>query len=159
MSEKTALVIADIFKLAKIDGKFNKDTKYAKPKNLAHLITREYADEMNRMWESTGIKCVIDEEASLEAADKIIAAAKVRLKNDKARETAARALTSMALTANNDHPEEDEEPVGSMAYSVKELKELESLKDMNDVELDEFFKTEERATGKALLGELITGNN
>lgn len=160
MSEqvKTALVVADKYKLSKHDGDFSEDLKTAKLINKAHLITREYADEMNTMWESTGIKCVIDEEASTEKAESILEDARVRLKNDKARETAARAVASMALSANAANPTEDE-PVGSMAYSVKELKELESLKDMSDEELDDFFKTETRTSGKAYLGELITGNN
>ena len=64
----------------------------------------------------------------------------------------------MALGANTANPTQDD-PEGSMAYSVKMLKNLVSLNDMTDEELDEFFKTETRATGKALLGELIIANN
>lgn len=158
MSELTILVVTDIYKLSKHDGNFSDDIKFAKLKNKEHLVTREYADEMNRMWKSTGIRCVIDEEASTEFSDKMMEDARIRLKDDKARETAARAVASMALGANAANPTQDD-PIGSMAYSVKELKALVSLDDMTDEELDEFFKTETRATGKALLGELIIANN
>ncbi len=161
MSEEktlTALVVCDIFKLSKHEGEFSSDTKFAKLKNKAHLITREYADEMNEMWKNTGIKCVIDEEASEDAAEAMVVAAAIRLKNDKAQVTAAKAVASMALGANEANPVEDELQ-GSMMYSVKELEALESLKDMTDEELDEFFKTETRKSGKSLLGELIVSNN
>ena len=99
MSEqvKTALVVADKYKLSKHDGDFSEDLKTAKLINKAHLITREYADEMNTMWKSTGIKCVIDEEASTESQEEREADAAKRLKNDKAQELAGRAITSIAL--------------------------------------------------------------
>jgi hypothetical protein len=63
----------------------------------------------------------------------------------------------MALGVNSTPDEPDE--VGSMKYSIKELKGLEDLTEMNDSELNEFFETENRAGAKAYLGELIVANN
>ncbi len=107
---KTALVVADVYRLSKIGSKFNPDTKFGQMKNENHLITRIYANEMNDNWKSTGLTCVIDEEASIEAQEAREAQAVTRLENDKAKETAARAVASMALGANKANPVKDDTP-------------------------------------------------
>ncbi len=159
MSEKTLLVIADVYKLSRDGKKFDKDLKRAKIKFNRHSIDRAYCDEMNDRWETTGTWCVIDEDASTDNAIQIKKNAATRLANDKARETAGKALAAMALGVNAKDDKDDPEEVGSMRHSIKELKALESLTGMNDSELNEFFETENRAGAKAYLGELIVANN
>lgn len=158
---KTALVVADVYKLSRDGKKFDKDIKRAKLKFKNHTIDRAYCEEMNARWGVTGTWCVIDEEASLKNAANIKEKAATRLRNDKARETAGKAVAALALGVNVATPVEDTEPeeVGSMKYSIKQLKDLESLTGMSDSELNEFFETENRAGAKAYLGELIVANN
>ena len=105
MSEKTLLVIADVYKLSRDGKKFDKDLKRAKIKFNRHSIDRAYCDEMNDRWETTGTWCVIDEDASEQNAMDILEKAAIRLEFDEARETAARAVTSMALGINKSAPE------------------------------------------------------
>jgi hypothetical protein len=110
MSEKTELVVADVYKLSKIGSKFINDLDRAVLKNESHLISRSYADEMNNNWESTGTICEIDEDESIERAKQLVKDAKVRLENDEARETASRAVASLALGANKANPLKDTTP-------------------------------------------------
>lgn len=154
---KTALVVCDIVSLSRYGKKFDGDTKKGTIKHEGTLISRAYAEEMNEHWKSRGVKCVIDEQASVDAQEERESQAAKRLERDKARDTAGKAVAAMALGINS--KDDEDKPVGSMAHSVKELKEMESLKSMSDEELDEFFKTEERTSGKNYLGELITANN
>jgi predicted Mrr-cat superfamily restriction endonuclease len=79
-------------------------------KNESHLISRSYADEMNNNWESTGTICEIDEDESIERAKQLVKDAKIRLENDEARETASRAVASLALGANKANPLKDTTP-------------------------------------------------
>jgi len=141
---KTALVVCDIVSLSRYGKKFDGDTKKGTIKHEGTLISRAYAEEMNEHWKSRGVKCVIDEQASVDA-------------QEERESQAGKAVAAMALGINS--KDDEDKPVGSMAHSVKELKEMESLKSMSDEELDEFFKTEERTSGKNYLGELITANN
>ena len=156
---KSKLVVADVYKLARQGNKFTQDLKQAKLKFKNHTIDRAYCDEMNNRWGVTGTWCVIDEEATEDNNDQIKRKAVTRLENDKARETAGRAVAAMALGVNSATPSSEPELVGSMKYSIKELKNLESLTEMDDSELNEFFETETRTGAKAFLGELIVSNN
>lgn len=157
MSEKTKLVITTAYRLSRQGKKFDGDVKRGIMFSEDKLVERVYAEEMNEFWEQRGKKYVIDEEASIEAQEIREEKAIKRIERDEARETAGKAVAAMALGINAKAKED--EPEGSMAHSVKELKEMSELREMDDVELDEFFKTETRATGKALLGELIVANN
>lgn len=157
MSDKTMLVVADVYDLSRIGKKFNDDESKGTLKFKGHLVERAYAKEMNDHWQVRGKRYIIDEDASIEAQEEREIKAAKRLERDEARELAGRAVASMALGINS-APKEGE-PEGSMKHTVNELRAMDDLKEMSDEELDEFFKTETRATGKALLGELITGNN
>lgn len=124
MSEKTLLVIADVYSLSRIGKKFTDKIEQAQIKHKGHLVDRSYADEMNNNWQITGKKFVIDEEASIEAQEVREAKAVTRKKIDDARELAARAVTSMALGINragkDETPDTNEEIVAAFA----EYKEL-----------------------------------
>lgn len=106
----TTLVVADVYRLSRVGKKFNEDIKTAQPKHKLHLIDRAYADEMNTNWATTGIKCIIDEEASMERENKILASAAKRKERDEARDTAANAVASMALGINKADPTKDNTP-------------------------------------------------
>lgn len=101
---KSALVVADIYKLSRDGKKFDQDIKRAKLKFKNHTVDRSYCEEMNARWGVTGTWCVIDEEASEQNAMDILEKAAMRLENDKARETASRAVASLALGANKANP-------------------------------------------------------
>jgi hypothetical protein len=101
---KPDLVVADVYKLSRIGNKFTDNLKMAQIKFKKHTIDRAYCEEMNARWGVTGTWCVIDEEASEQNAMDILEKAAIRLENDKARETASRAVVSLALGANKANP-------------------------------------------------------
>ena len=111
MSEtKTILVVADVYKLARHGKKFTDNLDQAILKYKDHLIERTYADEMNNRWQSTGTRVVIDEDASTERAEQLVADAAVRLADDEARELAGRAVASLALGIKKSNATQDNTP-------------------------------------------------
>lgn len=100
MSEKTKLVVADVYNLSRIGKKFDEDISRAAIKFKAHTVERSYAEEMNEHWQIRGKKYVIDEEASIDAQEAREKAAEERLERDEARLLAAKAVTSIAMGVN-----------------------------------------------------------
>lgn len=87
---KTILAVADLFQLAKMNGKFSQEHKTIVQEKIS--INRSYMEEINESWEQCGKFYVEDEKASLALVEAIKAGAAERAKADEAGAKASKAL-------------------------------------------------------------------
>lgn len=90
------LVVANVYKLHKRDGKFIDNTGKDNLYRENHLVSKQWADEMNDEWESRGMKAVIDEEKTAEARQTILDNAAMQAEQDAAVSAVSDALISVA---------------------------------------------------------------
>lgn len=112
------LVVANVYKLHKRDGKFIDNTGADNLYRENHLVSKQWADEMNKEWESRGMKAVIDEEKTIEARQAILDNAAMQAEQDAAVSAVSDALISVAKDVKKPKAKADKE---ALLDKVEEL--------------------------------------